>query len=101
MKKLILCSFVTLLTACNADLSQFTNVDSNASTSTKMKACLITEANSRLQNGTLFNNSITATAKEMVTNCIQNLSLQAVGVSNESQTMAENIIQNLKNITNN
>ncbi len=99
MKKFLLCISFALLTSCSADLSQFANISENSSYKSKMKTCLISEANSRLQAGTLFNSSISATAKELVSTCVQNLALQSVGIEQESQSTAESIIQGLKNLT--
>ena len=96
MKKVILCGAFALLAGC-ADISQYTNVDSNASMKTRMKACMISEANSKFQAGTLFTNSISVTADEIVNTCIKKLALQSAGISAESQSTAETIISNLKN----
>lgn len=98
MKKFLLCLSVVFIAGCSADLSKYTTVDANASAKTKMKACLINEANTRFTAGTLFSSSITATAKDMVGVCIKNLALQNAGISQESQSTAETIIQNLKNM---
>ena len=86
------------LTAC-ADLSQYTATDGNASAQTKMKTCLLNEANTRLQAGTLFTNTIKATASDMVSTCTKKLMLQTAGISEESQATAQSIITNLKNIS--
>ena len=101
MKKLLMCTAIVFMAGCSADLSQYANVSENASTKTKMQACLVNEANTRLQAGTLFTASVTQTAKDMVSICIKNLALQSAGISAESQSTAETIIQNLKNFTNN
>lgn len=96
MKKSLLIGALAVLAACS-DLSQYTTVDSNASTKTKMKACMISEANSRFQNGTLFVSGVSATADDIVNTCIKKLALQSAGISEESQSTAQNIINNLKN----
>lgn len=98
MKKLLLYVCFVLLTSCSADLSQYTNVSENSSYKTKMKSCLISEANARLQAGTLFNSSVTVTAKEIVTSCVKSLALQSAGIEQESQSTAEKVIQGLKNL---
>ena len=97
MKKLFILSFALLLGAC-ADLSQYTAVDANASAKTKMRACMINEANAKFQSGTLFANSVSATADELVNICLKKLALQAAGISEESQSTAQTIISNLKNL---
>lgn len=96
MKKILLLS-VCFLAAC----SQTATVDANASAQTKMRACLISEANSRFQAGTLFTQSIKLTADDMVNTCLKKLALQAAGISEESQSTAASIIQNLKNLGSN
>ncbi|MBR1604949.1 MAG: hypothetical protein IJ660_02445 [Alphaproteobacteria bacterium] len=94
-------AIVTALSACSSDggfdLSKYTAVDSNASVKTRLRACLISEANTKFQNGTLFANGVTATADELTNTCIQKLALQSAGISSESQSMASTIIQNLQN----
>ena len=72
--------------------------DSNASAKTKMRACLISEANSRFQAGTLFTQSLSATSDELVSVCLKKLALESAGISQESQSTAQTIIQNLKNL---
>lgn len=99
MKRNIFALLVFVLAGCSADLSQYAQVDTNASYKTRLKACLISEANTKLQSGTLFNESVITTAKELAGSCIKSLALQSAGIEAESQTMAQNIIQNLKNIT--
>ena len=91
----VLCLFSVL--GC-ADISKYTTVDENASAKTKMRACMISEANSRFQAGTLFVNSVSVTADDIVNTCIKKLALQAVGISEESQNTAQNIINNLKSM---
>ena len=98
MKKTILCLLTLLVMSCSADLSKYTQVDENASYKVKIKACLINQANKGLQEGTLFTNSVTATAKELVSYCIKDLALQSVEIEQESQSTAEAIIQNLKDL---
>ena len=90
----------TALSACSSngfDLSKYTTVDANSSVKTRLRACLVSEANTKFQNGTLFTKGITATADELTNTCIQKLALQSAGVTSESQSMATTIIQNLQN----
>ena len=90
----------TALSACSSDgfdLSKFMTADANASVKTRLRACLVSEANTKFQNGTLFSKGISATADELTNTCIQKLALQSAGISSESQSMASTIIQNLQN----
>lgn len=100
MKRLII-SIAVILTAGCADLSQYTTADSNASVKTKMRACMVNEANNRFQAGTLFNDTLSATSDDIVNTCIKKLALQAAGISEESQSTAANIISDLKALTGN
>lgn len=100
MKKLIILGALAVLSGC-ADLSQYGTADANASAKTKMRACMVAEANVKLQNGTLFAQSLSATSDEIVNTCIKKLALQAAGIREESQSAAQNIISNLRNLGNN
>ncbi len=95
MKKFALLTVFALLAGC----SQF-SADSAATTgnttSTRMKACMLSEANSRYTAGTLFTNSIRETASDLVKTCMKKLALESAGISAESQSAAENIISSLK-----
>lgn len=99
MKTKIICGITALFLfgAC-ADISKYSTADSNASAKTRMRACMVSEANAKFQSGTLFTNTISATADEIVNTCIKKLALQSAGISSESQSTAETIISNLKNM---
>jgi len=102
MNKITCIAMAFLLAGCS-QLSQFTG-GSNTRTAdsgvrAKMQSCLMSEAQSRFQAGTLFTNSISATADDLVSTCTQKLALQSLGISSESKTAAENIITNLKNLS--
>lgn len=98
MRKIIAGTVALLMAAACSNLSQYTTVSSSATPKEKMRACMISEANSKFQAGTLFNAGISATADELVNICIKKLALQAAGISEESQSTAESIITNLKNL---
>lgn len=97
MKKFIVLSAVALLAAC-AQLSEYANTASSGdSVKAKMTSCLLTEGNTRLQSGTLFTNTIRATADDMVKTCAKRLAFGSMGINSETQSVAENIITNLRN----
>lgn len=98
MKKIFILGAALVLMASCADLSKYTAVDSNASAKTRMRACMVSEANAKFQAGTLLTKGISATADEIVNTCIKKLALQSAGISEESQSTAESIITNLKNM---
>ena len=58
---------------------------------------MISEANAKFQNGTLFASSLSVTADEITNNCIKKLALEKAGLNSEAQSTASTIIQNLKN----
>ena len=86
MRKIIAGTVALLMAAACSNLSQYTTVSSSATPKEKMRACMISEANSKLRAGTLFNAGISATADELVNICIKKLALQAAGISEESQS---------------
>ena len=96
MKKIYILTFVALLSACAA-LTDGSGSSSDT-TSAKMKTCLMTEASSRYQAGTLFTNSIKTTASDLVKTCMQRLALQSAGISASSQSTAENIVSALRSM---
>ncbi len=95
MKKILICIALLLMAGC-ADTARYSTVDANASTKTRMRACLVSEATARFQAGTLFVQGLSATADELVSVCMRRLALQSMGISEESQSTAQSIIQNLK-----
>lgn len=103
MKKLTIIGLALALSAC-ADsssggfLSGLTTTDANSSIRQKMQACMVTEAQSKFQAGTLFTKGLSDTADELVATCAKKLALQSVGISEESKSAAENIITGLKSM---
>lgn len=100
MKKVYFLAAVLLLGACE-NMAQYTTASADASPRQKMQACMLNEANTRLYNGTLFVNTVSETSKDITNTCLKKLALQAAGISEESQTAAVNIINNLKTLSNN
>ena len=83
-----------LLGACS-QLEKYMTVDSNASAQEKFRACALTEAQSKLQNGTLFAKTMTETKDEIVNTCLKKMALEAAGIDSEAQNIASNIINSL------
>lgn len=97
MKKVLFCmALFFVLTGCET-VSKYSTADSNASVKTRMRACLVSEATAKFQAGTLFTQGVSATADELVEICMQKLALQSMGISQDSQSTAASIIQNLRN----
>ena len=97
MKKVLFCLATLFMLAGCDTVSQYATADANAPVKTRMRACLVSEATARFQAGTLFTQGISAMSDELVTVCMQKLALQSMGISQESQSTAATIIQNLKN----
>lgn len=96
MKKILVCITLLLMVSC-ADMSKYSTVDTNASIKTRMRACLVNEATAKFQAGTLFVQGLSAASDELVNICLRKLALQSAGISEESQSTAQSIIQNLRN----
>lgn len=103
MKKLAILSMMLAVAACSDSasggfLSSLTTTDANSSVRQKMQACMLTEAQNKLQAGTLFTQGLSATADELVATCAKKLALQSVGITDENKTAAEGIINSLRNM---
>lgn len=61
-----------------------------------LNSCMMTDAQTRLTNGTLFNSGVMATAKDISQGCIKKLALQKAGLDDTALTSATNIINSLK-----
>ena len=97
MRKIIVLCAVVMLAACSQLSEYAASASSGDSVKAKMTSCLLTEANTRLQSGTLFTNTIRATADDMVKTCAKRLAFGSMGINSETQSVAESIITNLKN----
>ena len=97
MKKSLFCLLALFMLAGCDTVSQYATADANAPIKTRMRACLVSEATAKFQAGTLFTQGISAMSDELVTICMKKLALQSAGISEESQSTAAMIIQNLQN----
>ncbi|MBQ9271270.1 MAG: hypothetical protein IJ218_03285 [Alphaproteobacteria bacterium] len=103
MKKFAILGIALAITACSESssggfLSGLTATDANSSVRQKMQACMLTEAQNKLQAGTLFSQGLSATADELVATCAKKLALQSVGITDENKSAAEGIINSLKGL---
>lgn len=97
MKKFTFIAMFAFLSACS-QMSQMQSGSADSGVSVKMRACLMSEANTRYQAGTLFTNSVKSTATELIKTCMKNLALESTGITPQTQSAAEGIITNLKNL---
>lgn len=104
MRTTILFVLCAILAGCARNSHVNTNSSTTASNSSirsRMQTCMLSEAQNKFQAGTLFVNSISDTADELVSTCAQKLALESMGISNESKTAAEGIISNLQSLAGN
>lgn len=97
MKKLLILGTVLILSGC-AGLEKYTTVSSDATAQEKFRACALSEAQSKFNNGTLFSKDLTTTKDEIVNTCLKKMALEAAGIDAEAQSITSSIINNLKNI---
>lgn len=99
MKKLfVLLAVCAVVSGCE-NMSQYTTADKDASDMTKVRACLLKEAQTKFEAGTLFEGELKATAKTMANTCLTKLALQKAGITEETQSAASEIISSFKNLT--
>ncbi len=94
MKKIIFGCSLILIAACS-HVSDLTNVDANEKYN--MQSCIMTEAQSKYSEGTLFNNTVSSTAQSIVSNCSTQYAVSSTGMNSEYTSMAESIINSMKN----
>jgi hypothetical protein len=99
MKKIFLLMAVTMIVGCAEVSNYLPSGGDNSSARAKMQSCMLSDAQSRLQAGTLFNDTIYNTAKDLASTCAKKLALESMGISQQSQSDAVNIINNLKNMS--
>ena len=84
------------LTACG-DLSGYMRADRNAPFKTRLRACMLSEANDKLQNGTLLDKTLKETADEIADDCLRKLALQLVVLVVVVVLLSESILDRLVN----
>ena len=86
MKKIILTSAICLLmSACSTN-------GTGGNVMTKLKACLTEKGWTTIADGTLYNNGISVTAKQISEVCLNELSLQDMGIENQTAQTATAIL---------
>lgn len=84
-------ALLVIITGCS-QLESYTQVGSNATTQEKFRACAITEATTKLQNGTLFNQTFTSTKDEIVDTCMKKIAYDAIGFDSEASQIADSVL---------
>lgn len=86
MKKIILASAICLLaSACATD-------GAGGNVMTKLKTCLTEKGWTAIADGTLYSGGISATARQISTVCLNELSLQDMGIENQTIQTATAIL---------
>ena len=98
MKKYCLLLGLAVLVSGCSHLDKYMTVSSNASAQEKFRACALSEAQTKLKNGTLFAQNISTTKDEIVNTCIKKMALESAGIDEEAQTITSNIINSLRNL---
>lgn len=96
MKKFCLLLGMVVALSCCAELDKYVNVGENATAQEKFRACALSEAQTKLKNGTLFAQDMSATKDEIVNTCLKKMALQAAGIDSEAQSITSSIINSLK-----
>ena len=97
MKKYaLILGIAAILSGCS-QMNQYISSSSDATAQQKFRACALSEAQSKLKNGTLFSQSLTETKDDIVNTCIKKMALEAAGIDEEAQSIATSIINNLRN----
>lgn len=66
--------------------------ESTGNVMTKMKTCLTEQGWQVVVDGTLYNNGMSATAKQISTTCLNELSVQDMGIEPQTTQMATTIL---------
>ncbi len=96
MKKCVLMLGVAAILSNCAEMEKYMNVSSNASAQEKFRACALTEAQTKLKNGTLFAQDMSITKEEIVNTCLKKMALEAAGIDSEAQTITSGILNSLQ-----
>lgn len=91
MKTKLILIAAAALSACT-QLESMTQVSSNASAEERFRACALSEVSTKMQAGTLFNQTFTATKDEIVSTCLKKLALQAAGIDAEADSITDGIL---------
>lgn len=99
MKKICLLIALTMVAGCAEVSNYLPSGGDNSSARAKMQSCMFSDAQSRLQAGTLFNDTVYNTAKDLASGCAKKLAMESMGISQQTQSDAVNIINSLKNMS--
>lgn len=84
------------LAACaGVDLSPYTSASASDPVRVRMRACMLSEAQSKMQAGTLMAGGFKAEVDSLSKTCIRRLALQSAGIDEEAASTATSVLNNL------
>lgn len=101
MKKILsLIAMTTALTACEGvDMTPYTTASTSDPVRVRMRACMLSEAQSKMQAGTLLAGGFKAEVDNLSKTCVKKLALQSAGIDEEAASTAASVLNNLMNST--
>lgn len=94
MKQIYACVLALGVSACVGSNGTITPTTTDGVPS-MLKACLMTQAADKIQDGTAFTNDLTALAKEISVMCLKKTALQSAGLEEEALIQSETLLKNL------
>jgi len=90
----------TALTACEGvDMTPYTTASTSDPVRVRMRACMLSEAQSKMQAGTLLAGGFKAEVDNLSKTCVKKLALQSAGIDEEAASTAASVLNNLMNST--
>lgn len=89
--RLFIIACLALLSSCILT-SNNQEIDAYASAQSKFKACAISEARQKVQNGSAFILDLDRSTDEIVISCLNKLGLESAEIDDEAQRMTKNIL---------
>lgn len=101
MKKILSVIAITIaLAACEGvDMTPYTTANTSDPVRVRMRACMLSEAQSKMQAGTLLSNGFSAEVDSLSKTCVKKLALQSAGIDEEAVSTAKSVLNNLMNST--
>lgn len=86
----------TALTACEGvDMTPYTTASTSDPVRVRMRACMLSEAQSKMQAGTLLAGGFKAEVDNLSKTCVKKLALQSAGIDEEAASTATSVLNNL------
>ena len=101
MKKFLSVIAMTMvLSACEGvDRTPYTTANTSDPVRVRMRACMLSEAQSKMQAGTLLASGFKAEVDSLSKTCVRKLALQSAGIDEEAASTAASVLNNLMGST--